>query len=103
MNPGLGCQRVTTICQSSVAQLLEFVQGGNFILKNLLQFPFCISGDLALPPIKPRAVSVPTMIIIAVNNRVRKRATPLSLASTAELMGNQHAAFGRSSHPLLFP
>src|SRR5439155_20094263 len=46
---------------------------------------------------------VATTIIIAVNNRVRKRATPLSLVSTAELMGNQHAAFGRSSHPLPFP
>src|SRR5262249_2956338 len=52
MNPRLARQRVATIRQSSVAKLLEFVQGGKFILKNLLQVSFCISGDFALRQVK---------------------------------------------------
>ena len=52
MNPGFGGQRVATIRQSTVAKLLKFVQGRKFILKNLLQVSFCISGDFALRQIK---------------------------------------------------
>src|SRR5206468_6369561 len=42
-------------------------------------------------------VSVATMTIMATNNRVRNRATPLSLECLVGLMGNQRGTFRSSS------